>query len=46
MMWGHTNRRLLCGLIIQSYEPGEDCWYCYLDDTAFTVNGAPSFSHP
>jgi uncharacterized UBP type Zn finger protein len=32
--------------IIQSYEPGEDWWYCYLDDLAFTVDGAASFSHP
>jgi uncharacterized UBP type Zn finger protein len=32
--------------IIQSYEPGEDWWYCYLDDLAFTVDGAPSFAHP
>jgi uncharacterized UBP type Zn finger protein len=21
--------------IIQSYEPGEDWWYCYFDDLAF-----------
>ena len=32
--------------IIQSYEPGEDWWYCYLDDLAFLVDGAPSFAHP
>ena len=32
--------------IIQSYEPGEDWWYCYVDDLAFEVDGAPSFSHP
>ena len=32
--------------IIQSYEPGEDWWYCYIDDLAFEVDGAPSFSHP
>ena len=32
--------------IIQSYEPGEDWWYCYVDDLAFIVDGAPSFSHP
>jgi uncharacterized UBP type Zn finger protein len=32
--------------IIQSYEPGEDWWYCYVDDLAFEVDGAPSFAHP
>ena len=32
--------------IIQSYEPGEDWWFCYVDDLAFTVDGAPSFAHP
>ena len=25
---------------------GEDWWYCYLDDAAFIVDGAPTFSHP
>ena len=23
--------------LIQSYEPGEDWWYCYVDDFAFLV---------
>ena len=32
--------------LIQSYEPGEDWWYCYVDDLAFAVDGAPSFAHP
>ena len=32
--------------IIQSYEPGEDWWYCYVDDLGFEVDGAPSFAHP
>jgi uncharacterized UBP type Zn finger protein len=32
--------------IIESYEPGEDWWYCYLEDFAFTVPEGPSFSHP
>lgn len=32
--------------LIQSYEPGEDWWYCYVDDVAFMVPGAASFSHP
>jgi hypothetical protein len=32
--------------IIQSFEPGEDWWYCYVDDLAFEVENAPSFAHP
>jgi uncharacterized UBP type Zn finger protein len=32
--------------IIQSYEPGEDWWYCYEDDLMFALEGAPSFAHP
>ncbi len=32
--------------LIQSYEPGEDWWYCYVDDLMFTVAGAASFAHP
>ena len=32
--------------IIQSYEPGEDWWWCYADAVAFEVGGAPSFAHP
>ena len=31
--------------LIQSYEPGEDWWWCYVDEQAFPVEGAPSFSH-
>lgn len=32
--------------IIQSYEPGEDWWWCYIDNLAFEVPGAgPSPSH-
>jgi len=23
--------------VIQSYEPGEDWWWCYLDEVAFEV---------
>jgi len=29
--------------LIPSYEPSEDWWYCYIDDVAFVVDGAPSF---
>jgi uncharacterized UBP type Zn finger protein len=32
--------------LIQCYEPGEDWWYCYLDDAAFLLDDAPAFSHP
>lgn len=32
--------------IIQSYEPGEDWWWCYPDELAFAVDGAPSYAHP
>ncbi|MFI5046190.1 MAG: UBP-type zinc finger domain-containing protein [Acidimicrobiia bacterium] len=31
--------------IVQSYEPGEDWWYCYADDLVLEIEGAPSFSH-
>ena len=31
--------------IIQSYEPGEDWWWCYVDEVAFTVEDGPSFAH-
>ena len=33
--------------IIRSYEPGEDCYFCYPDDFAFELDGAPPApSHP
>jgi len=33
--------------LIRSYEPGEDWWFCYTDDLAFEVDGAPPApSHP
>jgi hypothetical protein len=32
--------------LISSYEPGEDWWYCYVDDAVFLLDEAPSFSHP
>ena len=32
--------------LIRSYEPGEEWWWCYVDELAFTVDGAPSFAHP
>lgn len=33
--------------IVRSYEPGEDWWWCYADQVAFDVAGAPPApSHP
>jgi uncharacterized UBP type Zn finger protein len=33
--------------LVQSYEPGEDWYYCYVDDLAFEIAGeGPSPSHP
>ena len=32
--------------LIQSFEPGEDWWWCYVDGFAFEVDGVPSYSHP
>ncbi len=31
--------------IIRSYEPGEDWYYCYIDDIGFELEGAPSAPH-
>ena len=31
--------------IIRSYEPGEDWFYCYLDDMTFELEGAPPAPH-
>ena len=32
--------------IIQSYEPGEDWYWCYIDEVAFEIGTDPSPSHP
>jgi uncharacterized UBP type Zn finger protein len=32
--------------LVQSYEPGEDWWWCYSDEVGFLVDGVPSRSHP
>jgi uncharacterized UBP type Zn finger protein len=32
--------------LVQSYEPGEEWWWCYADEAGFYVRGAPSFAHP
>ena len=31
--------------LIQSYEPGEDWWWCFVDTVAFEVSAAPSYSY-
>jgi uncharacterized UBP type Zn finger protein len=32
--------------LVQSYEPGEDWVWCYVDELAFEVDGVASRSHP
>ena len=32
--------------IVQSYEPGEDWLWCYVDQAAFELGDVPSFTHP
>jgi hypothetical protein len=32
--------------LVTSYEPGEDWWWCYVDEVGFVVEGATSYSHP
>jgi uncharacterized UBP type Zn finger protein len=31
--------------LIQSYEPGENWWWCYIDEVAFEVPSSPHFQH-
>ena len=31
--------------IIQSFEPGEDWWWCFVDEVVFEVPDLPSYSH-
>jgi uncharacterized UBP type Zn finger protein len=31
--------------LIQSYEPGEDWVWCYLDEVAFLLDGLPKYSY-
>jgi uncharacterized UBP type Zn finger protein len=31
--------------LIQSFEPGEDWWWCFVDEFAFEVEGAPNLAH-
>lgn len=32
--------------LIQSFEPGEDWWWCYVDEVAMEIPGAPTYAHP
>lgn len=31
--------------LVQSYEPKEDWWWCYIDEYAFIMDGWPSFAY-
>jgi uncharacterized UBP type Zn finger protein len=31
--------------LVQSFEPDEEWWWCYVDEVAFEVPGAPSYAH-
>ena len=31
--------------IVQSFEPGEEWFWCFVDETTFSIEGAPSFSY-
>jgi uncharacterized UBP type Zn finger protein len=31
--------------LMQSFEPGEEWWWCYVDEFAFEVDGVPQFQH-
>ena len=37
--------RLLTHPVVQSFEPGEDWFWCYTDEVAFEIPGVPSYSH-
>jgi hypothetical protein len=32
--------------VVSSFEPGEDWWWCYVDEVAFVIPDQPVFSHP
>src|SRR5215510_1412490 len=31
--------------LASSFEPGEDWWWCFVDEVSFTMADVPSFSH-
>jgi hypothetical protein len=37
----HTSEHAL----VSSFEPGEDWWWCFVDEVGFTVSDQPSYSH-
>jgi hypothetical protein len=42
-----AHHRATAHAIVRSYEPGEDWYFCYVDDMGFELEGAPSApSHP
>jgi predicted GNAT family acetyltransferase len=44
---GSAHAKLATHLLLRSYEPGENWWYCHDDDATFEVAGAPDApSHP
>jgi hypothetical protein len=32
--------------LMSSYEPGEDWWWCFVDDLGFLTPDLPTYSHP
>jgi uncharacterized UBP type Zn finger protein len=32
--------------VVQSFEPGQDWLWCYIDEVTFLIEGEPSPSHP
>jgi uncharacterized UBP type Zn finger protein len=40
-----THARATDHPIVESFEPGEDWYWCYLDEVAFLVEGAPTLSY-
>ena len=43
----HATAHHAAGLhaLISSFEPGEDWWWCYVDEIGFSMPGTPDFSH-
>jgi uncharacterized UBP type Zn finger protein len=40
-----THARAAAHPIVESYEPGEDWFWCYVDEVAFLVDEAPTLSY-
>jgi hypothetical protein len=32
--------------LVSSYEPGEDWWWCFIDEVGFALPDQPAYSHP